>query len=62
MIIIMPDDWDYNQCSEPLNMSGSGHSVSSEPAGIDPAAAVRRVAEEITGKKFGKEKSRMGFL
>lgn len=62
MIVLLPDPFDYYQTSEPLYMSGSGHSVSSDEEDEDPAEKVRRIAEEVTGQTFDRPKRRMGFL
>lgn len=62
MIVLIPDDWDYNEISQPMYMIGSGHSVSSDEPGDDPAEQVRKIAEEVTGKTFSRPKPRMGFL
>lgn len=59
MIILLPDPWDYYDV--PI-MSGSAHSVSSERPDYDAAEAVRKVAEEVTGKSFAPVKARMGFV
>lgn len=50
------DGWDF-----PLLMLGTGHSVSQERADDDPAEDVRRIAEEVTGKKFDPPKRPIGF-
>lgn len=62
MIILLPDPFDYCEASQPLYMTGTGHSVSSDTDDDDPAEQVRRIAEEVTGKKFAPPKRRMGFL
>ena len=59
MIILLPDPWD---CYDVPIMYGSAHSVSSERPDYDAAEAVRRVAEEVTGKSFAPINPRMGFL
>lgn len=62
MIILLPDPFDHYEISQPLYMSGSGHSVSGDVDDEDRAEQVRRVAEEVTGQKFDRPKRHMGFL
>ena len=61
-IVLLPDAWDYFERSQPLYMSGSGHSVSADEPDDDPAQQVRKIAEEVTGKSFERPTRRMGFL
>ena len=62
MIVLIPDAFDYYERSQPLHMSGSGHSVSGDEPDDDPAETVRKIAEEVTGKTFDRPRRKMGFL
>lgn len=53
-----PNDYAYDNGT----FNGSAHSVSSETAPSDPAEAVRKVVEEVTGKPLPvKPAVRIGF-
>jgi hypothetical protein len=53
---MIPDDYEYPQAT----FSGSAHSVSSDKED-DPAASVRKIAEEVTGKEFPAPTKSIGF-
>lgn len=51
------DDW-----GEVVIMVGTVYTLTNETSDFDRAAAVRKIAEEVTGKSFTPPKPRMGFL
>ncbi len=61
-VVLLPNAFDYEERSYPLFMQGAGHAVSGDEPHYDPGAAVRAVAEEVTGKSFAPPARRMGFV
>lgn len=54
-------DWFFDE--GPLYMIGTAHSVSQDGEDEDPAAQVRKVAEEVSGKSIPKQVRRqIGFV
>lgn len=59
MIVLLPDPWGYYDV--PI-MHGSAHGVSADGPEYDAAEAVRKVAEEVSGKNLSPKKASIGFI